>query len=86
MSQANLDYYQCKWTSECQNSKCFWKQRDCYGLQPFPMWRDENGEYPAMKKNERIRQEYGDSYFPKLNISVGTNTYHIYCEDYIETT
>ena len=53
MSQANLDYYQCKWTNECQNSKCFWKQRDSYGLEPFPMWRDENGEYPAMKKNER---------------------------------
>jgi hypothetical protein len=49
------------------------------------MWRNEKGEYPSMKENERIRQEYGDSYFPKLNITVGTNTYYISCEDYIET-
>ena len=28
--------------------------------------------------------DYYHSYFPKLNITVGTNTYYISCEDYIE--
>lgn len=81
-----VDFYQCKWTNECQNNKCFWKQRDCYGLEPFPCYIDSNGEYPAMEKNKKILEIYGPTYFPKFNIIAGTNAMYIKCEDYSETT
>jgi hypothetical protein len=73
--------YQCPLTSECQNNKCFWKQRDCFGLQPFPVYQDEDGNWPAMEKNVAIQEEFGDSYFPEHIISVGTNDMIITCKD-----
>jgi hypothetical protein len=79
-----LDEYQCSKTSECGNNVCFWKQRDVYGLEPFPMYFDENGDTPAMENNERIKETYGPSYFPEMGIHLATNCMTIVCKDYVE--
>ncbi len=79
-----FQYIQCSRTKNCQNDKCFWKQRDCYGLEPFPCYSDEDGEMPGMKKNEEVTEKYGESYFPEMSITVGTNCLYVICDDYQE--
>lgn len=74
--------YQCPKTQECQNLQCFWKQRDCMGLEPFPVWFDENGNCSSIESNARIQEKFGDSYFPKHYVSTGTNCMHVICEDF----
>lgn len=77
-----LVIYQCDLTKVCQNNKCFWKQRDCHGLSAFPVYFDEDGNMPAMIKNQQISEEFGDSYFPELTVTVGTNCMYINCKDF----
>lgn len=80
----NLVFYQCKLTQICQNDRCFWKQRDCYGLNPFPVWKSPEGNFPLVEENEKIVEKYGEPYYPKFKVTVGTNTMYIICEDYCD--
>ncbi len=52
------------------------------GLQPFPVWFDENGNMPSMESNKQIQEEFGGSYFPKHYVSIGTNCMYVICEDF----
>lgn len=76
-------YYQCDKTDKCTNTRCFWKMRDCFGLEPFPVYMVD-GKYPAIEKNYKIEEEFGPSYFPEHKVSVGTNAMYIVCKDYKE--
>lgn len=73
--------YQCNKTEICQNLRCFWKQRDCFGLEPFPCYYDKDGNMPGEIKNAEIAAKYGESYFPEHTVSVGTNSMYITCKD-----
>ena len=52
------------------------------GLEPFPVYFDEDGNMPAIESDGKIQEEFGDSYFPKHYVSVGTNCMYIFCEDF----
>ena len=78
-----MTVYQCDKTNECCNTKCFWKLRDCMGLEPFPMYV-VNGEYPALESNKKIDEEFGPVYFPEHTVTVGTNCMYITCKDFKE--
>lgn len=82
-SNTMMMVFQCPITSQCNNDRCFWRQRDIHGLVAFPVWIDENGNCPLIKKNEEIREQYGDSIFPEFKISVSTNCMNIKCLEYI---
>ncbi len=73
--------YNCGYTQACQNHRCFWKQRDCYGLAPF-FYEDENGGSAAV--NKEVREKYGETYFPEHKVSLGTNCMHVICKDRID--
>ena len=74
--------FQCPAANKCCNLKCFWAQRNQLGLEPFPMWFDKEGGCPGMEKNEAISKEFGESYFPEWEISVGTNCMYANCKDF----
>lgn len=67
---------QCQNTKVCNNNKCFWRQRDVFGLSPF---FDLDPKH--IKKQEEIRNKYGESYFPEWKVSVGTNCIYVTCKD-----
>lgn len=72
----------CNMTHICGNNKCYWKQRDCFGLQPFAMYYDGNGNMPGVISNDKVIAKYGQPFFPKLSCSVGINCLHIVCSDF----
>ena len=71
--------FHCSATHICQNDKCFWKQRDCYGLCPWVVF-DETGEHEASQRN--IIDKYGEAYFPEWEVCVGTNCLYCSCKDF----
>jgi len=70
--------FNCPFTQDCENERCFWKQRDCYGRSPWATaWQDP--EY--VKKMEEVTREHGEPYFPTWSIQTGTNCIMVYCKD-----
>jgi hypothetical protein len=68
---------QCPVTDQCENDKCFWRQRDVFGRTPWYI------AYIADRENQdKITQEHGEPYFPKLEVHTGTNYLGICCPDY----
>jgi hypothetical protein len=70
--------FQCPITHICENDQCFWRQRDVHGLSPFYNHNDPKG-----LENKKITDKHGESIFPKIYSSTGTNTITTYCEDFI---
>lgn len=73
--------YNCPLTDICKNDKCFWRQRDQFGLSPFFIVDiPENQE--LKEKQRQIKETYGESYFPEHKVIVLTNVMSIECLDY----
>lgn len=75
-SGQNIKMFQCSSTQTCQNTRCFWKQRDCMGRSPWAMAYQDPSYVEKMKLLE-------EPYFPKWNVTVGTNCLCAICEDFI---
>ena len=69
--------FNCPFTADCENDRCFWKQRDCHGRCPWAVF--DNPEHD--KEQAAITEKYGDPYFPEWKIFPGTNCLMTYCVD-----
>lgn len=76
-SQYPMVGFQCPFTDICQNTKCFWKQRDCYNRQVF-VWFGPN-EPQQTDEEKEICKEY---IMPKWTTTVVTNGMSLTCPDY----
>jgi len=72
----------CNDIHSCQNNKCYWRQRDVFGMNP---WWVADPNDPANILNQEIRDQCGECYFPKIQSCVCTNDMIFYCEDFIPT-
>ena len=70
--------FQCPFTKDCANNRCFWKQRDCYGRCP---WATALLDPEYAKLAQEITDKYGEPYFPEWVIQTGTNCLMMYCKD-----
>jgi hypothetical protein len=72
-------------TKECKNDRCFWRQRNEFGLSPWyynaPM--DDPGKIKHEKEQMAIRRKYGDPFFPELKVYTGTNQLSLVCEGWV---
>jgi hypothetical protein len=64
----------CSKYKECQNTKCFFKQRDEFGFNPF----GSEGN-----KNREIVKKYGFYINPNIKAVLDTNVIHVICESFI---
>jgi hypothetical protein len=72
---------QCPWTKDCQNTRCFWKQRDCFGRKAFDALPISIYRHNEINQQDQITAQYGEPYFPEWKITVGTNCMYISCKD-----
>lgn len=70
-----INHVQCHLTKLCQNDKCFWRQRDVYGRNPWYHYQNPN-------QNDHIDSKFGSPYFPELKVQTGTNCITVFCEDF----
>lgn len=68
-----LFHFQCPLTDLCENKDCFWKQRDCYGRNPWYDHKNPNKNY----------EKFGEMKFPTIRGYPGTNEIGLWCEDFI---
>lgn len=66
---------QCEKTKECKNNRCYFRQRDVFGRNPFPYTGDDD----AIQK---IEEEHGSVIFPSLEAKIGTNEIVIICRSF----
>lgn len=59
-----IQIIQCQNTGICKNDRCFWRQRDQFGLSPFVVFNEE-----YQKKQLEIKEKYRRIFrFSKKNI------------------
>ena len=75
--------FNCHLDHICENNRCFWRQR-YLGVSPWAM--AYVGDSPeAIKMRElvnKMKNDYGESYFPEFEVTVATNCMHLYCKDF----
>ena len=69
----------CHCVEKCGNNQCFFRQRDHFGLSPWAVAR----AMPDQKQiAESLLEKYGETIFPKLEASIGTNCVYVRCLNY----
>jgi hypothetical protein len=71
----------CYFVEECQNDKCFFRQRDVHGLCIWTV-AYENGSPEFKKQQNEIPKKLGVWKYPKLVLTDGTNCMYIKCKSF----